>query len=260
MACSGKFDKWYHAITIPAARTQVWRPRTNRTKQLQDYYAILGLSPSANAREIQRAFRRLALEFHPDVNRKPGAETRFQEISTAYQVLKDPTRRAEYDSARITGIAPAPKSQSGQQGNARRYYFQRRVRAATDPGSTWNYYDVLGVPDHATEETIARAYQRLYSDFYAGRNEDPGTAAILREILEARDVLIDPAKRIAYDSLPSNLQSPGRSNRQPSTGRRQSPAAQRFSGVNVRRAPRLVLVVGIPLLALAIGALFVLTL
>ena len=227
---------------------------------MQDYYAILRLSSSASAQEIQRAFRRLALEYHPDVNKGPGAEARFQEISAAYQVLKDPNKRAEYDSARITGISPAPQSQSGRQGEARRYYFQRRVRAATDPGSTWNYYDVLGVPHNATEETIARAYQRLYSDFYAGKNEDPGTAAILLEILEARDVLTDPDKRIAYDRLPQDQQTPGRSHRRSSANHRGGTVGQRSSRIFVRRTRRLAVAVGLPLLALTIGALLVLTL
>ena len=193
-----------------------------------DYYSILGVSPSASASEIRRAFRRLALEWHPDVNKDPGAADRFREISTAYQVLMDAGKRAEYDAARNAQTAHSAQS-SGQasrrepgasqsaevQQGARRRYFRRRVRAAADPSATWNYYDVLGVPHNATEETIVRAYQSLYQDFYSGRSHDPGTADILREIGEALEVLKDPDRRLEYDSLPPDRQPPGRPNPPP---------------------------------------------
>ena len=225
---------------------------------LKDYYSILGVQLSASASEIQRAFRRLARMYHPDVNREPEAEARFQEINSAYQVLKDPSRRAEYDASRDPRRALGQRAPSGRRVDARRYYFQRRVRAATDPGSTWNYYDVLGVPQNATEDTIARAFQRLYSEFYPARNVDPGTEAILREVLEARDVLTDPARRLAYDSLPPDRQPPGRPRGQPSAGGRHR-APRRRPRVRVRRRTRrLGLAVGIPLLVIAASVLLVL--
>ena len=176
----------------------------------QDYYDLLGVPPSASATEIQQAFRRLALRYHPDVDSSPDAVARFQEINAAYQVLGDPARRAAYDAS----LAPEPASpvercRAGRV-NIRRSYFQRRVRAAANPRSTWNYYDVLGVPHNASLETILRAYQRLYREFYSGREQDPETASILREIVEAREALGDPEKRLAYDRLPACRQPPGR--------------------------------------------------
>ncbi|TBH20766.1 DnaJ C-terminal domain-containing protein [Thermus thermamylovorans] len=65
---------------------------------MKDYYAILGVSREATQEEIKRAYRRLALQYHPD--RNPGdkeAEERFKEINEAYAVLSDPERRAQYD-------------------------------------------------------------------------------------------------------------------------------------------------------------------
>jgi curved DNA-binding protein CbpA len=72
-----------------------------RVRSERDYYAILGVQPSASDEEMKRAYRRLALRHHPD--RNPGdrrAEERFKEISEAYAVLMDPGRRREYDRLR----------------------------------------------------------------------------------------------------------------------------------------------------------------
>jgi curved DNA-binding protein CbpA len=80
-------------------RTSAGRPRE------RDYYALLGVSPAATADEIRRAYRRLALAWHPDRNPgNPDATERFKELSVAYAVLIDPARRADYDRARRAGV------------------------------------------------------------------------------------------------------------------------------------------------------------
>lgn len=66
-----------------------------------DYYKVLGVSPETTEKEITRAYRKLAKQFHPDAN--PGSEERFKEISAAYDVLGDPQRRKEYDEVRRLG-------------------------------------------------------------------------------------------------------------------------------------------------------------
>jgi molecular chaperone DnaJ len=63
----------------------------------RDYYEVLGVSQTATAEELKRAYRRLAREYHPDVNRDDGAEEQFKEVNEAYEVLSDADRRAAYD-------------------------------------------------------------------------------------------------------------------------------------------------------------------
>lgn len=76
--------------------------RWNRKRELKDYYALLGLSPGASQKQIQRAFRRKAAPYHPDSNKDPGAKEKFQEYVEAYQALKSPDKRDEYDAQIIS--------------------------------------------------------------------------------------------------------------------------------------------------------------
>jgi len=66
---------------------------------LENLYNILGVSPSASAEEIKKAYRSLAMRHHPDRNMHPGAESRFNAIKTAYELLSDPKKRAEYNQS-----------------------------------------------------------------------------------------------------------------------------------------------------------------
>src|SRR5690349_13513431 len=64
----------------------------------KDYYETLGVARGASDEEIKKAYRRLARKFHPDVSKEANAKEKFQEVSEAYETLKDKEKRAAYDS------------------------------------------------------------------------------------------------------------------------------------------------------------------
>ncbi len=77
------------------------------TMKFQDYYKTLGLSRTASQEEIQKAYRKLARKYHPDVNKSQEAEEKFKAINEAHEVLKDPEKRSKYDTL-------GPNWQAGQ--------------------------------------------------------------------------------------------------------------------------------------------------
>jgi DnaJ-class molecular chaperone len=83
----------------------------------KDYYQILGLEKKASPEEIKKAYRKLALEWHPDKNKSAEAEKRFKEINQAYEVLSDPGKRQAYDQygeSAFTGGSPFGGASSRQ--------------------------------------------------------------------------------------------------------------------------------------------------
>ena len=71
---------------------------------MADYYDLLGVARDADADTLKRAYRRLARQYHPDINKEPGAEDRFKEIGRAYEVLSDPQTRSRYDQFGEAGL------------------------------------------------------------------------------------------------------------------------------------------------------------
>lgn len=80
------------------------------SKVSTDHYKVLGVSPNASSGDIKKAFRKLALKYHPDKNKTKEAEERFKEINDSYRVLSNPSEKAKYDSLRpysaFSGMGP----------------------------------------------------------------------------------------------------------------------------------------------------------
>jgi molecular chaperone DnaJ len=79
----------------------------------RDYYEVLGVSRDAAAEELKRAYRRLARQYHPDINKEADAEERFKEINEAYEVLSDQEKRARYDRFGHAGVQDAGMGGAG---------------------------------------------------------------------------------------------------------------------------------------------------
>lgn len=81
--------------------------------EFKDYYKVLGIDPSATPEEIKKTYKKLARKYHPDVSDESDAQARFQEVSEAYEVLKDKEKRAEYDELRAYVNNPNQFKQAG---------------------------------------------------------------------------------------------------------------------------------------------------
>jgi len=80
-----------------------------------DYYAVLGVAPTASEDEIQKAYRALAAKYHPDKHQgnelEDLAKEKLSQLNTAFSVIGNPERRARYDAARRAGTASSPQAQ-----------------------------------------------------------------------------------------------------------------------------------------------------
>lgn len=105
-------SKALHLYVFQSKKKQQEQYRQKRNSRLivyaeSDYYSILGVSKGSSKSEIKTAYRKLARQYHPDVNKEPGAEQRFKEISNAYEVLSDDEKRSIYDKFGEAGLKGA---------------------------------------------------------------------------------------------------------------------------------------------------------
>jgi curved DNA-binding protein len=124
----------------------------------RDYYETLGVPRDAPEEDIRRAYRKLARENHPDINKEAGAEDRFKEVSEAYEVLRDPEKRAQYD--RLGPNWKAGQDVSGAEGFGGGGYGDVRVD--------------FGGGDFGGGGFSGGGFSDFFESFFGGRPRDPG--------------------------------------------------------------------------------------
>jgi len=117
--------------------------------QFKDYYAILGVEPSAGDAEIKTAYRRLARKYHPDVSKEAGAEDKFKSVNEAYEALRDPGRRKAYDQLRSRGyrpgddIHPPPGGFGGGSGGGQGFDYEEVFGSGGGNGGFSDFFESL---------------------------------------------------------------------------------------------------------------------
>ncbi|KAM4584249.1 dnaJ homolog subfamily B member 14 [Odontesthes bonariensis] len=140
-----------------------------RIKRCKDYYEVLGVNKEANDDELKRAYRKLALKFHPDKNHAPGATEAFKKIGNAYAVLSNPEKRRQYD---LTG-GEEPSSPSHSRAGG--FDFHRGFEADITPEDLFNMFFGGGFPSSNTHTfTNGRTSYSHQTDSRQERTEERG--------------------------------------------------------------------------------------
>jgi len=101
----------------------------------KDYYKILGLTKGATEEDIKKAYRKLALKYHPDKNKEAGAEEKFKEVAEAYEVLSDPKKKEIFDKYGEEGLKAGGGGGGGPGGAGQQFFYSN-----VDPHQTFRMF------------------------------------------------------------------------------------------------------------------------
>ncbi|CAF2992126.1 unnamed protein product [Rotaria socialis] len=107
----------------------------------KDFYKILGLSKGASDDDIKKAYRKLALKYHPDKNKDPGAEEKFKEVAEAYEILCDPKKKELFDKYGEEGLKANGGTGGGGGGGGQQFFYSN-----VDPHQTFRMFFGGGDP------------------------------------------------------------------------------------------------------------------
>lgn len=133
----------------------------------RDYYSILGVTKTASADEIKKAYRNLAKKYHPDSNKEADAEKKFKEISEAYTVLSDPEKRKKYDRLGSNWNKHRQTGGSADDFNWSDYVAQNARQKAS--GAKQKFGDVFG------DSGISDFFERFFGGGFAGQDVKAST-------------------------------------------------------------------------------------
>ncbi|XP_070284565.1 dnaJ homolog subfamily B member 12-like [Myotis yumanensis] len=183
----GEPTKGYTADQVAAVK---------RVKQCKDHYEILGVSRGASEEDLKKAYRKLALKFHPDKNHAPGATEAFKAIGTAYAVLSNPEERKQYDQL------GDDKSQVARHGHGHGD-FHRGFEADISPEDLFNMFFGGGFP---SSNIHVYSNSRMYYNYQQRENQgDSGLGAFVQLMPILILILVSALSQLMVTSPPYSL-------------------------------------------------------
>lgn len=173
----------------------------------KDFYKILGIQKGASDDEIKKAYRKLALKYHPDKNKAAGAEERFKEIAEAYEVLSDKKKRDIYDQYGEDGLhGGAPGASGPEGGQSFSYEFHG------DPRATFAQFFGQSSPFDAFFSTNGGDPTRMFeSNMFSGMEDDSGDAySHINGMFGSQSMRGGPGNAFRSQSFNIHNQSPNR--------------------------------------------------
>lgn len=187
-----------------------------------NYYAVLGVSLQASQEDIKKAYRKLALQFHPDRNRgNRQAEHKIQEVNAAYEVLGDPEARKTYDRLRLGYVEPIVSRRDTEQEpdeSVSPSMVLERMEVTLKEESRKQLFMVLirNTPKVKEELEIirervirAQGYDTFLEKVVRQRGREILDELVSEELKQRRERLVDVAVEMVCSAVPGSIQGPG---------------------------------------------------